>query len=705
MDYRFTIRITVVFAAVLLVFGIFVGRLYKVQVSQDVAVVGGTDTYEFYSTVSAARGNLLDRNGKVLIGNRASYNLSINNFIIYSKQSTNNNIRNLLHQCEVYEIEWADHFPVSLEAPFVSRFGELDGNWQNRFKKFMEERDWDVDMTVSSLIRQLRSSYNIPEDWSDEDARKVIGIRYELELRSYDFSLSSYILAYDVSSDALAALIELNVPGVNVETTTVREYETSYAAHILGTVGKMTAEEYAKYQELGYSMDAVVGKDGFEYAFEEYLHGIDGRLCTVMAPDGTVVEEYYTKEPQAGSNVELTIDIGLQKVGEDALAAYIQKLRSTAGSTIQLEDSANGNGSDAEGGAFVMMKCKTGEVLACGSYPTFDLSTFSEDFESLLEQDYAPLYNRATQAIYYPGSTYKMVTCIAAVDFLQMDPHMGVYDEGRYMRYADQGFTPGCMVYRHTGATHGQLEMRTALAASCNYYFYVLGDQIYYADNSSFDHVNEIAQALGLGVPTGAELPESTGYNASAETKRALSGDSTMGFYAADALLASIGQSENKFTVLQLATYCSTLANKGTRYRTTFLQRAVSADYSKLVAELRPQVMSQLEISDAAMSAIHDGMYWCATNPSYGTAARYFRDYPVAVCAKTGTADQDGAGSANAAFVCYAPADDPEVAIAIYVEKGGGGSGLSPIAIELLNAYFAEDDPSRELGYAEGMPY
>lgn len=702
MEHKATFRITALLLVVVVILGIFIGRLYQIQISQSEDVVSSPDTYTFLTHVSAARGNILDRNGTVLVSNRASYNLTINDYIIYSPQSTNQNLLTLIQKCEELGLEYTDHLPLSKETPFVSTYESLSTNWQSYFKTYMAERDWDMDMTATSLMKQLREAYSIPEDWSETDARKVVGIRYELELRHYVYALSTYVLCYDISSDALASIIELSIPGVNVETTTVRQYNTTYAAHILGSVGKMTAEEYETYESLGYSMDAYVGKEGFELAFESYLHGTDGEKRTVLSSDGEVLEETYTKEPAAGNNVELTIDLDLQMVAEDALADHIEDIRENGLPNVSSEDN-DGTGQDAEGGAVVVMDCENFEVLACASYPTYDLSTYTENFETLLEDPYAPLYNRALQAIYTPGSIFKMVTGIAAVDYLGFDPLQGVEDEGVYTYYEDEGFTPQCMIYKNYGQTHGLVDLRRALSVSCNYYFYEVANQIYYQFDHTIDPIDEVSKAMGLGESTGVELSESVGYRANAETKAMLYTDDQSGFYGADALMAAIGQSENKFTVMQLAAYAATLANQGTRYAATFLQRVVSADYSELLLENEPEVVSELEISDEAMSAIIEGMTLCATDTAEGTARSTFADYPITVCAKTGTAEHDAGGSSHASFLCFAPADDPQVAIAIYVEKGGSGSSLGRIARSILDAYFAEDSSS-EVVYAEGVP-
>lgn len=708
MEYKTTVRITVLLVAVLAVIGLFIGRLYAIQITQPETIVSSTDNYIFLTHVPAGRGNLLDRNGNVLVSNRSSYNLTINDYIIYSPESTNQNLLNLLAYCDELGLEWVDHLPISMEAPYVSIYSELDTSWQTYFKQFMTERDWDLDITASSMMKLLRDTYRVPEDWSDADARRVVGIRYELELRHYINAISTYVLSYDVTPAALAVIMELGIPGLNVETTTVREYHTTYAAHILGSVGKMTAEEYETYKDLDYSMDATVGKSGFELAFENELHGTDGTKRTVISTDGEILEERYLKAPVAGNHVELTIDLPLQIAVEEALASHIENIRSD-GVVAAAEN--DGTGQDAEGGAAVVISVKEGsegEVLACASYPTYNLATYSEDFEDLVEDKYAPLYNRALHGLYSPGSTFKPVTGIAGVDYLGISARQGIEDEGVFLYYEDEGWRPMCMIYKNWRDTHGTVDLRKALTVSCNYYFYEVANQIYYRFGHSIEPIDQVAAAMGLGEYTGVELNEEKGYRANAETKAMLYDDSQSGFYGADATMAAIGQSENKFTILQLATYCGTLANQGTRYRSTFLQRVVSADYSDLLVDNEPEVVNVLPISEEAMSAVIEGMIDCVKDGREGTARSTLGPlseeglYRIPVAAKTGTAEHSGAGSSHASFICFAPADDPEIAIAIYVEKGGGGSSLGTVARAIMDAYFVED-LSMEVIYAEGQ--
>ena len=472
----------------------------------------------------------------------------------------------------------------------------------------------------------------------------------------------------DLDATQLAAITERNIPGVTIETSTVREYHTDAAAHLLGYVGPMSADEYEVYKEQGYALNARVGKDGAEAAFESYLHSTDGTRVTTVSSTGQVLEEYYRSEPQAGGNVYLTIDIDMQKIAEASLEQTILGLRS--GSLDNTE------GTDARGGAVVVSKVDTGEILAAASYPYYDLSTFSEDFNELNADEYAPLYNRFLSAPYPPGSTYKMVTTIAAIDNGVITPYTTVDDKGRYEYY--DTYQPTCLLYSRYGLTHGTINVMEALAASCNYYFYDVGRR------TGIQSIDAVAKALGLGESTGIELPETTGSRDNPEYRAAHGSD----WYDGTTLADSIGQGDNAFTPLQLACYTSALAAGGTRYRATLLKRVVSAGYEDVTYEFAPEVASQLDISDDAKFAYTTGMRMAVTD-NIGTAT-YFKNYDIQVAAKTGTAQHGSGGSDHAAFVCYAPYENPEIAVAIYVEKGAQGGLLAPIAKAIFDYYFAQ---------------
>lgn len=672
MRYNFKLRLGLFLA----IFGLLIGacayRLIQLQVVNPRTNAGSAGTYTYDTRVTAARGEILDRNGNVLVTNRASYNLIITGYALFNSDNPNESLRSLAGLCRELGISYTDHLPVTRVKPYEYETSSYSDTWNSYFREFLRENDWDADVSAAQLIKLMRSRFRIPNDWSDEDVRDVLGLRYELDLRYYT-SLPTYTLLSDVDATQLAELMELNIPGMQVLASTVREYNTSYAAHILGRTAAMSPEEWEVYKEKGYAMDAYVGKDGLEKAFEDALHGTDGVLRTTVDREGNIISQYYAVEPKAGANVETTIDINYQRVTEEALADYILDLRENGvGSKHE--------GKDAEGGAVVVLDVKTGAVLASASYPTFNISTFSQDYNELIQDKYSPIFNRALMQAYPPGSVYKMCTSIAALNDGIISRNFTVEDKGIYEYYTD--YQPACYLYTASKQTHGIINCAQALAVSCNYFFYEVGRL------TGVKRMDQTAKSLGLGEPTGVELPETTGWRANAESKKALYSDPKMqAFTDGDIIAMAIGQSENRFSPLQMAVYTAAVANRGIRYKATFLNRIISADYQELTYEMKPTVASRLNASDEAWNVCKEGMRMAVSDPS-GTANKVFGDYPIAVCAKTGTAQHGAGGSDHASFVCYAPADDPQIAIAVYVEKGAQGGALGNIAKAIFDVVF-----------------
>ena len=669
-------RVTALLLLFCLIVSFFSFKLYAMQVIETGGSTNNITTFETRTRVKAARGNILDKNGNVLVTNRASYDLTINHFVLTSSATPNDTLMGLVKLCRELDIEYTDHLPLTKKPPFEYTLNDYNTTWQNHFQTFLIERgDLDSDITAPLLMEKLRESYMIPADWNDEDARAVLGLRYELSLRNYVGSLSNYVFLSDVTNDTLAAVLELNVPGMNVEASTVRKYNTAYAAHILGYIGAMSPKQWEHYKTVeGYSMDALVGQTGLEEAFESYLHGTDGTRVDVVTKDGTLVKSYYEVEPKAGQNVQVSIDLNLQQAAEDALAATMEALRDPA-------TNSGTSGRDAAGAAVVAMDIKTGQVLVCGSYPTFDLSTLFENYDELMEAEYEPMFNRALQAEYPPGSTYKMSMTIAGIESDTISRYTKIYDEGRFTKYP--GMAPKCLLYTNSGRSHGDIDCTDALKGSCNYFFYEL------ADRMKIDDIDRTAKALGLGESTGVELYERLGHRSNPETKAKLHDGEK--WYAGDQVLTGIGQSENRFTPMQLCSYVTTIVNQGTRYKATFLNRVVSTDYREVVFENSTQIMTQTKLSDEAWNAVKLGMEKVA-NEQGGTARSLFANYPVKVAAKTGTAETGVKDhSSNGAFVCYAPADDPQIAIAVYGERSGSGATMGKVAKALLDVYFGID--------------
>ena len=693
-------RALILLGIFLVIICLYAGRLYKLQIIETDGNTDNTTTYTTITRVKAARGDILDRNGNILVGNRASYDLVFNHYVITSSDNTNESLIKLIRMCRDLGVETHDHLPITLNRPYIYRLDEFTTAWHNYFQKYLLERDIDSDITAPLLMERFRAHYKIPDDWSDEDARAVIGLRYEFDLRGV-VNLSNYILAEDLSDENLSAILELNIPGLMVEASTKREYYTDYAAHILGTMGAMSDKQWAAinaaYEEgtgKQYYMDAQIGQSGFESAFESYLSGVDGSRIDVVSKDGTMISSEYKKgyEPQAGNNVETTIDINLQMVAEDSLHEIIEYLKDPE------SEPTDSLGEDVEGASVVVMAVKTGEVLACASYPTYSLRDYNAKYDEIIAQDFDPLFNRPLLGTYYPGSTYKMTTLVAAMNAGLYTAGEEIVDQGMFVKDGWEGFNPKCLVYSAYGYTHGSIDAHKALEVSCNYFFYELGYRMVELNTTGYSSVDRglqildsTAQALGFGELTGVELGEAKGYRANKESKAATHKGLEATFFKGDLVQACIGQSTTMVTPMQMCVYASTLANEGTRMKATFLNRVVSSDYRTLVLENQPKIANIMELSAETVATYKQGMKQVITG-SLGTARKTMRGLPVEVCAKTGTSQTGRQGSDDGYFVCFAPADDPVIAIAVHGEKAAHGATLGRVAKSIIEYYFSNDD-------------
>ena len=671
------ILLLILFITILALFAL---KLFDLQI---IKTNGNTDNIAKYTTVTtvrAARGDILDRNGNKLVGNRASYNLVFNHYVIESYGQTNEALYSLVQKCRELNLSYNDHFPVSKTRPFEYTLNDFATSWQNHFQSFMVDRSLDSDITAPLLIEKLRERYKIPEGWSDEDARAVIGMRYEFDLRGIS-KLPTYTFIQDISDENLSAILELNIPGLMVESSTVREYHTKYGAHILGYMGGMDAADWEKYEKEGYSMDAYIGQSGFEEAFEDYLHGIDGQRVDVVSKDGTIVEQFWrvnqkTGEvytPIAGNNVETTIDLELQGIAEDSLANIMKELTDPEKNTSKGEST----GLDAEGAAVIVMKVKTGEILACASYPTYNLATMNQDWAEIEADPLKPFFNRAFGAAYAPGSTFKMVTAAAALETGVITPSSVIQDKGVYTFYEYP--QPWCWVWP-LGYTHGRVNVSDAITVSCNYFFYEVGRL------TGIQTIDDYAKQFGLGRSTGIEIGDSTGALASPEYAEAHDLEWTDG----QTLTAAIGQSYNLFTPLQLANYIATLVGGGEHYQAHLLKNVKAYDNSRLLYVSDGNPLNTVEMSGSTQEAVTKGMHELTVS---GSVAFAFRDCVVSAGAKTGSA-QVGTDIANGVFVAYAPYEDPEIAVAIVIEKGGSGAALANTAVEIINAWFSRTQDS-----------
>ncbi|NCB62177.1 MAG: penicillin-binding protein [Clostridia bacterium] len=628
-------------------------------------------------TVEAARGELLDRYGRVLVSNRISYKVTLNTSLM--GESRNDVILHLLKICREEEVAWTDTLPITPAPPFTYTLDTAGSTAKTRFTALCKALKW-TDGTLDSLVALLDSGafpaqplsadsmlaqmaadsrFKVEKgDLSDEDYRALIGVLYELTLRSKEVARVDYTFAQDVDIDFISKVKETGLVGVQISATTVREYHTAAAAHILGRVTQMDEAEWPSYQELGYAMDETVGRDGVEKAFETYLHGEEGTRNIETNTSGKVVSETYRTEPQPGENVVLTLDIRLQEAVEQSLSAHVPTLET------------------AEGAAVAVVNVKNGDVLALASYPTFDLANFSAEYNDIVSNPLNPYFNRATQGTYAPGSVFKMVTAIGALEEGIITPKTQILDTGKYTYYKD--YQPMCWYYRQYGRTHGLQNVSQAITNSCNVFFYDVGRRLGIAKLSDY------ARLFGLGEPTGIELPEKVGVIAGPEYTESIG----QAWYEGNTLPAAIGQENNRFNPLQLANYVATLVNGGNHWSAHLLKAVKSSDFSEVVCEHQGELLDTVEIDAVNLDAVKEGML--AVTES-GSVASYFKDLDVKVGAKTGSAQVGADSVSNAVFVCFAPYDDPEIALAIVVEKGGSGSELGAVAADILTYYFTAE--------------
>ena len=702
-------------------------------------------------TVEAVRGQVLDRNGQVLVSNKVVYQVSLDTSLM--KEDRNRILLSLMDIAREEDVEWTDSLPISKSAPFtfttddpyyttstdeegnevqsLTRLGRLAVyyGWIKDPTQAPEEAEetesppqaepgiWDRikafftggGQTEAETDPQPQESYRLPTaqellgmmctDWeiqgegavdedsgkeipvlnignlSTRDARALAGVLYELNLRSSNvYVANEYVFAQDVDIDFITKVKEHSLTGVVIEPTTVRQYHTTYAAHLLGQVTPIYSGEVEYYTSLDldgdgvpdYSLNDTVGRGGVEQAFESYLRGSSGVRTVERNTSGKILSETWLEEPEPGDNVVLTLDISLQAYVENTLAAAIPQ--------IDVEEAVGG-------GACVILDVDTSEVLACASYPTFDPAKYNTNFNEYAADPLEPLYNRALQGTFAPGSTFKMVTAIAGLEEGIITPSTEIKDEGIYKYYSSP--QPKCWIYNQYGTNHGYINVSEAIEVSCNYFFYEVGRLL------GIDTLVDYATRFGLGQKTGLELAESPGVMASPAYTESLGGT----WYEGSVLSVAIGQESSQFTPIQLANYIATLVNGGSRRSTHLLKEVKSSDFSQVLYTREPELLSTIEIQDENLEAVKAGMLALTTQ---GSVSRHFTDLPFQVGAKTGSAQVDGQVEANAVFVCFAPYDDPEVAMALVVQRGGSGSELGAMAADILSYYFSSQETRDE---------
>lgn len=631
------------------------------------------------SVVSAARGEILDRYGRPLVTNESVYSIRFD-YAYWDQENQNDILLQLVQLVISAGVDVPTILPITQQAPYTftcnadddvyvtltefidSRNGTESGQDKLGLKsKYGVSQAKDLD--AASVLAVLKEYYGIRSTYTEANARWIVEQRYRMTQAGFSRT-NPFIFAEDVPMDLIAEIKERHelFKGVNVETSTVRKYETDYAAQLLGRTGIIYKEDWDKYKDKGYSMTDIVGKSGLEMSMEQYLRGKSGSRMVDTDVTGEVTGTMESAAPQPGDNVITTLDIELQKVAEESLARVISSIPGS------------------RGGAAVAIRVDTGEVLAAANYPTYSLATYVENSNAINNNPLEPMRNRAFQMAYPPGSTFKPMIALAGLEEGVITPQTTMVCNHYYTRFKSRTFT--CLGW------HGTEDLTKAIKKSCNIYFYETGYLLGGAN------IEKWSKLFGFGQKTGIEVGEIAG-SAAGPTYRAqmLENNPLLNqWQPGDVVQAAIGQSDNTMTPLQLAVYAATLANGGTRYQPTLVKSVKSYDYSQTVLDNQPKVAQELDVDPDNLKIVTNAMQSVADEG--GTAAATFANYPIPIAIKTGTAqhtggvDFDGNDNDHSVVIAFAPADDPEIAVAVVGECAGHGSAVAPVARDIFDAYF-----------------
>ena len=642
---------------------VFVARLINLQFNPFKTAELRTESKYTTETkvIQALRGNLCDRNGNVLVTTSYAYDIILDyNAMPDDFEAFNRSILSILdvlNKTQSNEYRPSDLFPFVGEYPNYQyseealTVGDPSYNALQRLLKELNLKDATAEELTKYFVKRWKFNKNDADGnplFTNDEINTLIRIRYDM-MRLQFGSQTPYCVASGVGVDLVAYVKELGIVGISDRISSKRTYlYPGYASHILGSVGKITAETWDYYKALGYGMNDTVGKDGCEAEFEEYLRGKDGVLTVTKNSLGEIVKEEITVEPIAGKDVYLTIDIEVQMAAEDALKQYMKDFNKQKGASVAIDPTS-------------------GDILAIASYPTYDLSTFSQDYTDLQSNENLPLLNRACWATYAPGSTFKVAVSLAGLETGAITSSSTVYcDHG----YKQHGIKIACN--NHNDYLSPSLNVIEALTFSCNAFFINTG-----YDHLDIDTMTKYCIDLGLGQSTGIEIPELVGQIACPENASDWTEYEEASSY--------IGQSVHEYTPLQVTSYIATVANGGTRYAAHLLH-SVRAFSGEVLYESAPVVLSTVDISSSTLSTIKTGMKNMVNNSSTATWNMYNKyGIGATVCGKSGTAQVSG--GQNCWFTAFAPMDNPKIAVTSMIENGSSGASVSVIDAAVIAAY------------------
>lgn len=654
-------RTYVIVAIIMVILAVFAGTLVYTQIVNGAYYESRSNYSSSTVPIEAARGEILDRNGVPLVTNESSLSMVFEApFFPSDKAERSKLLSALIAMYEEAQAEWIDMLPIALDengTPYFLENRDRDIK-EMKGKDYLKLNDY---ATAQNCMDALIVRYEL-QDYDLVQARKIASVQYNMRRMQYKAG-TPYVFAENVTEDLKSRVKENSAfyRGVQVEVVPVRTYTNgTIAPHVVGRVAAINKEDYDANKDKGYKLNDEYGASGIERAAEHWLRGSDGEKTVTVNIESGSVDEIINQAAQQGSTVVLTIDSALQALIEERFPKHMEELKAKRHAGVD------------PAGAVVVLDAKTNEVLASVSYPGYDISQYQVNLAQLNSDENAPLWNRALQGTYEPGSTIKVSVALAALQEGIITENYLLKCTGSYP-YLDQVFR--CpQVTLHKGKP---VNVVRALVDSCNSFFYEMGKQM------GYEKINAYRLSMGLGQKTGVELPEETGVMDSQERRTALG----QPWYAGYNLQTAIGQG-NLFTPMQMAVYASTIANNGVRYRAHYIQSVRNSVTNEITEAFEPEILGNTGVDAANYEVVRRAMLELGTGNT--TAGRYFKDLPVQVAAKTGTSQVtrviNGKSEKinNGIFISFAPYDNPEIVV---IAVGEGCKSSEPVIPTVRDIY------------------